>query len=130
MTTTPDPTDPGHRRDETVRHAAVGDGPRDDTDRYDTSRYDSTRYDTGRYDTPTSETSSPEPTRPTGPSWPTIALGVLALVVSGMALTYQLVDLDVDWTLATPVAIVSAGALLVLLGLVGLLGNRGEEEPR
>ena len=107
MTTTPDPTDPRHSgADDTVRHEAAGE---------DLAGYEATGQ---------------EPIRPTGPSWPTIALGVLALVVAGMALTYQLVDLSVDWTLAAPVAIVSAGALLVLLGLVGLLGGRGEEEPR
>lgn len=122
MTTTPDPTDPRSSGDDTMRHPTVG----DDTTRYDTrSDTDPTRYDATGY-----ATTGPEPIRPDGPSWPTVALGVLALVVAGMALTYQLVDVSVDWTLAAPVAIVSAGALLVLLGLVGLLGSRGEGEPR
>lgn len=125
MTTTPDPTDPRSSADDTMRHPTVG----DDATRYDTrSDTDPTRYDT-RSDYGYAPTG-PEPIRPDGPSWPTVALGVLALVVAGMALTYQLVDVSVDWTLAAPVAIVSAGALLVLLGLVGLLGSRGEGEPR
>jgi hypothetical protein len=39
----------------------------------------------------------------------------------------QIVDLDVDWSVATPAVFVGAGAVLVLLGLVTLVRRRGDE---
>jgi hypothetical protein len=111
-----DPTEP---RSTGGADTAPHEGPRDSAPR------DSTR--------PTGGSTPPvaaEPVRPSGPSWPTVALGIVCIVVAGMALTYQLVDITVDWSIATPVAVVGAGALLVLLGLVGLLGGRSEDETR
>lgn len=71
---------------------------------------------------------APEPTRPTGTSWATVILGLVALVVGGLVLTVQTVDLDVDWSIATPAVFVGAGGLLVVLGLIALMNRRGQEE--
>jgi hypothetical protein len=95
------------------------------TDRYgSTSQYggpDPTRYEPG----------TPEPEQQQrwarGTSWATVAFGLVCMAVAGLALTLQLTDLRVDWEVAGPATVVGLGALLVLVGLVGLLSQRREE---
>lgn len=70
----------------------------------------------------------PEPIRPTGTSWATVILGLVALLVGGVVLGIQLVDFNIDWSVATPAVFVGAGGVLVLLGLVALAQRRSKDE--
>lgn len=72
--------------------------------------------------------TQPEPVRPNGISWATVILGLVALLVGGVVLGIQLVDVNVDWSVATPAVFVGAGAVLVLLGLVALAQRRSKDE--
>lgn len=79
---------------------------------------------------PRTSPAHPEPVRPTGTSWPTVVLGLVALLVGGLVLGIQLVDLDIDWSVATPAVFVGAGGVLVLLGVAALVSRRNrDEEP-
>lgn len=62
-----------------------------------------------------------------GTSWATVAFGLVCMAVAGLALTLQLTDLRVDWEIAGPATVVGLGALLFVVGLVGLLSQRREE---
>lgn len=62
---------------------------------------------------------------PAGPSWPTVTLGVVCLAVAAAVLGLQLVDVSVDWAQAGPLAVAGIGALVALVGAVGVvLGGR------
>lgn len=65
--------------------------------------------------------------RPKGPSWSTIALGLVCLVVAGGALLVELTELSVEWDRTGPLALVGLGVLLVLVGLAALL-RRGDDD--
>ncbi|NNM46574.1 hypothetical protein [Knoellia koreensis] len=67
---------------------------------------------------------APVPERPTGPHLPPLLLGVICLAVAGLALWQELADVSIDWGNVGPLGIVVVGAVLVVLGLIGLLGNR------
>ena len=69
----------------------------------------------------------PAPARPSGPHLPPIVLGLACLVIAGLALAQELGHLQVDWGDVGPLGIVAAGAVLVVLGLVGLLTSRRRE---
>lgn len=62
--------------------------------------------------------------RPRGPHAPTVLLGLVCLLVAALVIAYQSADVSIDWSLLGPGAIVGAGGVLVLLGLVGLLARR------
>ena len=62
--------------------------------------------------------------RPSGPHLPAILLGLACLAIAGLALAQELGQLQVDWGNVGPLGIVAAGAVLVVLGLVGLLTSR------
>lgn len=62
--------------------------------------------------------------RPSGPHLPAILLGLACLVIAGLAMAQELGHLQVDWGNVGPLGIVAAGAVLVVLGLVGLLTSR------
>ncbi|QGN59263.1 hypothetical protein [Nostocoides sp. HKS02] len=64
------------------------------------------------------------PQRPTGPHVPAIMLGLVCVVVAGLALGQELGAFTVDWGNVGPLGIVAAGAVLVAFGLVGVLGPR------
>ncbi|MGC1208208.1 MAG: hypothetical protein WA880_09690 [Ornithinimicrobium sp.] len=70
----------------------------------------------------------PEVIRPTGISWVTVALGLIALAVAGLVLTLQLSDLRVDWSVAVPGFVTAAGAVLVALGGLALIKGRADDE--
>lgn len=64
-------------------------------------------------------------TTPAGPSWPTVTLGVVCLAVAAAVLGLQLVDVSVDWAQAGPLAVAGIGALVALVGAIGVvLGGR------
>lgn len=67
--------------------------------------------------------------RPTGPSWGTVAFGLVCLVVAGGALLVEVGELTLDWGRAGPLGLVGVGVLLVLVGLAALV-RRGDEEDR
>ncbi len=73
---------------------------------------------------PMTPTAPPEPMRPTGTSWATVVLGILALVIGGLVLAFQLIDVRIDWAIATPAVFVGAGGVLVLLGVAALVSRR------
>lgn len=75
-------------------------------------------------------TQAPPPplARPSGPSWGTVALGLICLVVAGGVLYVELTDVAVDWTRTGPLALVGIGALLVLVGLAALVNRSGRDE--
>lgn len=65
--------------------------------------------------------------RPSGPSWSTIAFGLVCLVVAGGALLVEFSELTLDWDRTGPLALVGVGVLLVLVGLTALV-RRGDSE--
>lgn len=72
----------------------------------------------------------PEPAtlpRPSGPSWSTVALGLVCLIVAGGALAVELTDVSVAWDRAGPLTLVGLGIVLVLVGLAALL-RRGDND--
>jgi hypothetical protein len=73
---------------------------------------------------PTPGATAPTRPRPTGAHLPAILLGLACLVVAGLAIAQELGHLQVDWGDVGPLGIVATGALLVVLGLVGLLTSR------
>lgn len=67
------------------------------------------------------------PARPTGPSWSTIALGLICLVVAGGTLLIEFTEVTLEWDRTGPLALVALGGLLVLVGLAALV-RRGDDE--
>lgn len=65
----------------------------------------------------------PVPPRPTGPYVPAIILGLVALAVAGIVLAQELGNLTVDWADVGPLGFVAVGAVLVVLGVVGLVSS-------
>ncbi len=61
--------------------------------------------------------------RPTGPYAPAIILGLVALAVAGIVLAQELGNLTVDWGNVGPLGFVAVGAVLVILGVVGLVSS-------
>lgn len=83
-----------------------------------------------RPDTDPDPTPAPTPAtlpRPTGPSWSTIALGLIATVVAGGALFLEFTDTELDWQRLGPLAVVGLGVLLVLVGLAALMRRNDDE---
>jgi hypothetical protein len=72
----------------------------------------------------------PVPPRPTGPHLPAILLGLVCLVVAGVVLAQELGNLTINWGDVGPLGFVAVGAVLVVLGIVGLAGsNRRNARP-
>ncbi|WP_109471590.1 hypothetical protein [Ornithinimicrobium cavernae] len=75
------------------------------------------------------ETTAPRTLpRPKGPSWGTVALGLVCLVVAGGALLVELTDVNLDWSSFGPLSLVGLGLLLVLVGLAALVRRNGDED--
>ena len=70
------------------------------------------------------------PVRPSGPHLPPVLLGIVCLAIAGLAIWQEVTDVQVDWGNVGPLGIVAIGALLVLLGVVGLLGSRRRSGSR
>ncbi|WP_114908145.1 hypothetical protein [Ornithinimicrobium murale] len=66
--------------------------------------------------------------RPKGPSWSTIALGLVCLVVAGGALVVEFTEVSLEWDRTGPLALIGLGVLLVLVGLAALV-RRGDDDP-
>ncbi|MGO4342157.1 hypothetical protein [Pedococcus sp. 2YAF34] len=65
----------------------------------------------------------PVPPRPTGPHIPAVLLGLVCLAVGGIVLAQELGNLTIDWGDVGPLGFVAMGAVLVVLGIVGLAGS-------
>lgn len=59
-------------------------------------------------------------TRPKGPNAAPIVLGLVALALAALIIVTETMDVRVDWSGLGPGAIVGVGALLVVLGAIGL----------
>lgn len=68
--------------------------------------------------------------RPTGPSWSTIALGLICLVVAGGTLLIEFTEVTLEWDRTGPLALMALGGLLVLVGLAALVRRGDDEEDR
>jgi hypothetical protein len=62
-----------------------------------------------------------KPTRPEGPNAAPIVLGLVALALAALIIVTETMDVQVDWSRVGPGAIVGVGALLVVLGAIGLV---------
>ena len=65
-----------------------------------------------------------EPERLRGPSLGPVILGLVCLVVAGAVLAQEVGNWTIDWGSFGPLGIVAAGAVLVVLGAVGLATSR------
>lgn len=72
-------------------------------------------------------------TAPTGPRYRSgpapfaLLLGILGLVTAGLVLLTELTDVDVPWSDLGPWTIVAGGALVLIVGLVGLRSSRSRD---
>ncbi len=62
-----------------------------------------------------------KPARPKGPNALPIVLGLVALALAALIIVTETMDVRVDWSRVGPGAIVGVGALLVVLGAIGLV---------
>ena len=68
--------------------------------------------------------AAPEPEPVKGPYLAPVILGLVCLLVAAAAFAQELADWSIDWGNVGPLGIVAAGALLVVLGALGLLSSR------
>ena len=71
-------------------------------------------------DTPTKKDVTTT-TRPKGPNAAAIVLGLVAIVLGGLIIANETMDLRVDWSRLGPGGIVGIGLVLVVLGAIGLV---------
>src|SRR4029079_19305765 len=62
-----------------------------------------------------------KPARPHGPNAAPVVLGLVALALAALIILNETTNLRVDWSRLGPGAIVGIGALLVVLGAIGLV---------
>ncbi|MGG5260215.1 hypothetical protein [Phycicoccus avicenniae] len=62
-----------------------------------------------------------------GPAPFALLLGILGLVTAGVVLLTELTDLSVPWDDLGPWTVVGGGAVVLLVGLVGLRGSRARD---
>jgi hypothetical protein len=68
--------------------------------------------------------AAPEPELVRGPYLAPIILGLVCLAVAAAAYAQEVADWSIDWGNVGPLGIVIAGAVLVVLGALGLLSSR------
>lgn len=80
---------------------------------------------------PAPEVTIPAPTatldersRRTGPAPVTVVIGLLCIAVAALAFTSEVTDLQIDWAAVGPVVVLGIGAVLILLGLLGMRRRR------
>lgn len=87
-------------------------------------------------DTPAAGTGAPTASDAPAPAGPryrpgpapfALLLGILGLLTAGLVLLTELTDLDVPWNDLGPWTIVGGGALVLIVGLVGLRSSRGRD---
>jgi hypothetical protein len=75
---------------------------------------------------PTAEATVEEPVvktpaRPRGPNASAIIIGLMAILLAGLVIAGETMDLQVDWSRLGPGAIVGIGVVLVVVGAIGLV---------
>lgn len=82
---------------------------------------------------PSGEPAAPRPgghgstatlARPSGPNTSAVLLGLTCLVLAGLGVAKETARFTVDWGAFGPGALIAAGALLLVLGAVGLVRSR------
>jgi hypothetical protein len=68
------------------------------------------------------------PARPKGLNATAIVLGVVALVLAGLVIANETMDLNIDWSGKWPGAIVGVGVLFVVLGAIGLVRRHDDAQ--
>ena len=68
------------------------------------------------------------PPRPEGLNATAIVLGVVALVLAGLVIANETMDLNIDWSGKWPGAIVGVGVLFVVLGAIGLVRRHDDAQ--
>jgi len=64
------------------------------------------------------------PSRPTGPNASAITLGLVAMLLAGLVIARETMNLRVDWSQLGPGTIIGLGLVMVLIGAVGLVRRR------
>ena len=65
--------------------------------------------------------SANAPSRPKGPNASAVVLGLVSLVLAGLIIASETTTWQVDWSGLGPGAIVVIGAVLVVIGAIGLV---------
>lgn len=110
--------------DDTTRPlgAELGLGEPDDTE--------ATPSPTATTTTATATAEAPAPQGPRyrpGPAPFALLLGILGLVTAGLVLLTELTDVSVPWNDLGPWTIVGGGAVVLLVGLIGLRSSRDRD---
>lgn len=64
------------------------------------------------------------PGRPKGPNASAIVVGLVAIILAGLIIAKETVDLRVDWSRLAPGAIVGIGVVMAVVGAIGLVRRR------
>ena len=72
---------------------------------------------------PTQDTVS-APARPSGPNASAILAGLVAILLAGLVIARETMDLRVDWSRLGPGTIVGLGIVMVVIGAIGLVRRR------
>ena len=67
------------------------------------------------------------PSRPTGPNASAIIAGLVAILLAGLVIARETMNLRVDWSRTGPGTIVGLGVVLVVIGAVGLVRRRSDD---
>ena len=67
------------------------------------------------------------PNRATGPNASAIILGLVAMLLAGLVIARETMDLTVDWSRLGPGTIVGLGVVMVVIGAVGLVRRRHDD---
>jgi hypothetical protein len=73
---------------------------------------------------PQDRPAEPEPGPVKGPYLSTVILGIVCLAVAGLVFAQEVAGISIDWGNVGPLGIVLAGAVLVVLGTLGLVASR------
>ena len=67
------------------------------------------------------------PDRPRGPNAAAILLGAIALAVAVLAILRETTDVTINWSAIGPGAVIAAGLLMLVVGVVGLTQRERRE---
>jgi len=67
------------------------------------------------------------PARPTGPNAAAIVIGLVAILLAGLVIARETMDLRVDWSRLGPGTIVGLGVVMVVIGAIGLVRRRHDD---
>jgi len=62
--------------------------------------------------------------RPKGPNASAVVIGLVAMLLAGLIIAKETMGLTVNWSRLGPGAIVGIGAVMVLIGAIGLVRRR------